>query len=179
VLRDIVGRIDSLSDLINDLMVYARPRPPRMAPVDLRSLVSDAATIARRDPAWQAIGLSVEGDDVSGTVDGELIRSTLLNLFLNAAQAMGGHGSISVAIGRIDELVTVNIRDTGPGIPAALRTQVLEPFFTTKSRGGGLGLPIARRTAELHGGTLAVDCPAEGGTVVTLTLPIRGAAPDE
>jgi signal transduction histidine kinase len=54
---------------------------------------------------------------------------------------------------------------------------VLEPFFTTKARGGGLGLPIARRTAELHGGTLAFDCPADGGTVVTLTLPVRPVVP--
>jgi len=50
---------------------------------------------------------------------------------------------------------------------------VFEPFFTTKARGGGLGLPIARRTAELHGGTLTLDCPAVGGTIVTMSLPIR------
>ena len=68
------------------------------------------------------------------------------------------------------------MRDTGPGIPVELLEQVLEPFFTTKARGGGLGLPIAKRTAELHGGHLTITCPASGGTVVTLALPRRPAA---
>jgi signal transduction histidine kinase len=62
--------------------------------------------------------------------------------------------------------------DTGPGIPADLREQVLEPFFTTKARGGGLGLPIAKRVAELHGGTLALTFPASGGMSATITAPV-------
>ena len=70
-----------------------------------------------------------------------------------------------------DRMVQVQVRDTGPGIPPELREQVFEPFFTTKTRGGGLGLPIARRTAELHGEWLTIDCPPEGGTVFSLTLP--------
>ena len=74
------------------------------------------------------------------------------------------------------ECACIEIKDNGPGIPPDLRTRVLEPFFTTKARGGGLGLPIARRTAELHGGGLTLDCPDEGGTVVRLTLPTRPAS---
>jgi signal transduction histidine kinase len=64
------------------------------------------------------------------------------------------------------------VRDSGPGIPSELRHEVLEPFFTTKARGGGLGLPIAKRVAELHGGTLTLTCPESGGTSVTVTLPV-------
>jgi len=78
------------------------------------------------------------------------------------------------------ETVVVEIRDNGPGIPAALQERVLEPFFTTKARGGGLGLPIAKRSAELHGGSLTLTSPDTGGTVATLTLPlpaVRPAAP--
>jgi signal transduction histidine kinase len=89
---------------------------------------------------------------------------------INAAQAMGGRGQIRIAIGRQDGLARVEIQDDGPGIPVELRDRVLEPFFTTKSRGGGLGIPIARRTAELHGGTMTLTCPDGGGTVATLTL---------
>jgi signal transduction histidine kinase len=59
----------------------------------------------------------------------------------------------------------------GPGIPPDIRDQVLEPFFTTKARGGGLGLPIARRVAEIHGGTLTLAFPVDGGTVVTIEAP--------
>ena len=88
VMRDIVGRIDSLGDLINDLMLYARPRPPRLRPIHLRALVSEAVTIVRRDPVAHSVEIVVEGDEVSASVDDEMIRATLLNLVLNAAQAM-------------------------------------------------------------------------------------------
>jgi PAS domain S-box-containing protein len=171
VMRDIVARIDSLSDLINDLMVFARPRPPRLTVVELRSVVTDAITIVRRDPSALGVEIDVEGDEVSVMADGELIRATVLNLLLNAAQAMGGRGQIVVRTGHRDGSAVVQVRDTGPGIPAEIRDQVFEPFFTTKARGGGLGLPIARRTAELHGGSLTLECPDMGGTSVTLSLP--------
>jgi PAS domain S-box-containing protein len=176
VMRDIVGRIDSLSELINDLMLYARPRPPRLSHIELRPLLSDAVTIVRRDPLAQSIDITIEGDDVSASVDDELIRATVLNLVLNAAQAMAGHGRIALKLGRSGDFATIEVRDSGPGIPPDIRERVFEPFFTTKARGGGLGLPIARRTAELHGGSLSLECPANGGTVVTLLLPIRPAA---
>jgi len=172
-MRDIVARIDSLSDLINDLMVFARPRPPRLAVVELHAILADAITIVRRDPAAHGVEISVQGEDVSLTADGELVRGTVLNLLLNAAQAMAGKGRIVVSTMRQNGIAVVRITDTGPGITPEIREQIFEPFFTTKARGGGLGLPIARRTAELHGGTLTLECPPEGGTVLTMSLPIR------
>ena len=75
--------------------------------------------------------------------------------------------------GYCEEALIGQDADDGPGIPAPIRVRVLDPFFTTKARGGGLGLPIAKRTAELHGGAFELSCPESGGTVVTLTLPIR------
>jgi PAS domain S-box-containing protein len=176
VMRDIVARIDSLSELINDLMVFARPRPLRLAVVELHAIVADAITIVRRDPAAHGIDMTVQGDDVSVTADGELVRATILNLLLNAAQAMAGDGRIAVTTRRQGEMAVIQIRDTGPGIPDDIRDQIFEPFFTTKARGGGLGLPIARRTAELHGGSLTLDCPPAGGTLVTMYLPTRPSA---
>ncbi len=95
----------------------------------------------------------------------------MLNLLLNAAQAMNGHGRIRVTGERRDGTWAIEVRDSGPGIPIELRHEVLEPFFTTKARGGGLGLPIAKRVAELHGGSLSLTCPESGGTAVTVTLP--------
>jgi len=175
VMRDIVGRIDSLSELINDLMLYARPRAPRVSQVELRPLVGDAVTIVRRDPAAQSVDIVVEGEDISVSADDELIRATILNLLINAAQAMAGNGRIVVTLGKAGDFATIDVRDNGPGIPPDIRGQVFDPFFTTKARGGGLGLPIARRTAELHGGSLVLDCPEGGGTVMTMTLPLRSA----
>ena len=107
------------------------------------------------------------------TADAELIRAAVMNLLLNAAQAMNNHGRITLAHRQDDGQCVIEIRDSGPGIPPALREQVFEPFYTTKARGGGLGLAIARRTAELHGGTLTLRCPPAGGCVFTLGLPLR------
>jgi PAS domain S-box-containing protein len=171
VMRDIVARIDTLSDLIQDLTTFARPRPPRLAVVSVRQLLDEALTTLRRDPISASLDIHVECDDGTMTADIEMMRSTLLNLLLNAAQAMHGQGRIDLVAGHHADVWTIEVRDSGPGIPPDLRDQVLEPFFTTKARGGGLGLPIAKRVAELHRGTLDVLCPDGGGTTVRVRLP--------
>ena len=171
VMGDITARIDSLSELINDLMLFARPRALQLAPVDLRALVDDAITIVRRDPVGATLDIEVSGDQLPTVADGDMTRATLLNLLLNAAQAMAGRGRIDVALAGNADAATIEIRDSGPGIPAAIRERVFEPFFTTKARGGGLGLAIARRTIERHGGSLSLTCPPDGGTVATIVLP--------
>ena len=173
VMRDVIGRIDSLGDLINDLMVFARPRPPQASTVPLRALISEAIIMLRRDPVGAGLDVRFEGHDATVTADADLVRATVLNLLLNAAQAMGGRGQIAVTVTQRDKECVLEVRDSGPGVPVDLRTRIFEPFFTTKSRGGGLGLPIARRTAELHGGTLTLTSPPEGGSVFTLTLPLH------
>ena len=175
VMRDIVGRIDALNELIGDLLVFARPRPPRLARVDLRRLLEEAVSMLRRDPIGATIGVSIEGAELSLDADAELIRATVLNLLINAAQALEGSGRITIALARQGDSVAIDIRDNGPGIPEDMREQVFEPFVTTKARGGGLGLPIARRTAELHGGALTLLSPPDGGTVMRLTLPMQPA----
>ena len=173
LMHDVVGRIDALSDLIDDLMVFARPRPPRPATFALRPVIVQAVQAVLGDPAGASLDVTIEGPDVMLTADEALIRATLMNLLLNAAQAMDGHGRITFAVSQRDQFCVLQVRDTGPGIPPELREQVFEPFFTTKTRGGGLGLPIARRTAELHGGTLTLASPDGGGTAFTLTVPLR------
>lgn len=173
VMRDIVSRIDSLGELINDLMIYARPRPLRRETIDLQQLVREAIAMVRRDPAGTEIDIALDGANALLSADGELVRAALLNLLLNAAQAIDGGGRIQVRTIVRGDCAVVEIADSGPGIPQDIRGRVLDPFFTTKARGGGLGLPIARRTAELHGGSLALACPEGGGTVATMTLPLR------
>jgi PAS domain S-box-containing protein len=169
VMRDIVARIDALDDLIQDVMMFARPHPPRLSTVDLRHVVDEAVIILRRDPSASTLDIRVEGEGGPIVVDPDLVRSALLNLLLNAAQAMNGQGQIRVSSAIRDGCWSVDVRDNGPGIPPDIREQVVEPFFTTKARGGGLGLPIAKRVAELHGGTLMLTFPDGGGTSVTMT----------
>jgi two-component system CheB/CheR fusion protein len=173
VMGDIIQRIDALNELVQDLLVFSRPRPLRLEPVELRLLLLDTIGALRQDPTGELVQVDIEGPDVSLTGDSPLLRSTFLNLLMNAAQAMGGRGTVRIRLLRMADGCRVEIHDTGPGIPVDLRDRIFEPFFTTKARGGGLGLPIAQRTIELHGGTIAVACPPEGGTLVSLTLPLH------
>ena len=175
VMQEILTRTESLNDLINDLLLFARPRPPRLADVDLAPLVGDVFAAVRQDPAGQGVEFQAIGPPLQVYADADLTRATVLNLVLNAAQALQGRGRITVSMAPAPGgMVELQVRDTGPGIAPEILEQVFEPFFTTKARGGGLGLPIAQRTAELHGGSLSVACPPEGGTVFTLTLPRQG-----
>lgn len=171
VMRDIIDRVDALNELVQDLLVFARPRPLRLEPIELRLLLMDAVDAMRRDPATKHVQVDIEGPDVALTGDSALLRATFLNLLINAAQAMRGTGSIRARLTQMPDACRLDIHDTGPGIPVGIHDQIFEPFFTTKARGGGLGLPIARRTVELHGGTITVTCPPEGGTQVGITLP--------
>ena len=99
----------------------------------------------RRDPIAERVEITIDGPECSAEADAEMVRAAILNLLLNAAQAMNGEGRIVVTLDRRRNAVLLRVRDCGPGIPAELREQVLEPFFTTKARGGGLGLPTAER----------------------------------
>ena len=172
VMGDIVSRIDALGDLIQDLMLFARPRPLRTMPLDIAVLVRQTADLLRKDPLGAGLVLELDVTPARILGDEELLKAALLNLLLNAAQAMSGAGTLRLQTWATDGHVGIEVADTGPGVPAGLRAQIFEPFFTTKSRGGGLGLPIARRTVELHGGHLTLECPAQGGTVVSIELPL-------
>src|SRR5688500_5594861 len=151
IMGDVVARIDSLGDLVNDLMVFARPHPPQPATFPLRPLVLDAIDALRRDPTAAPLDVTLAGGDAMVTADPQLLRAALLNLLLNAAQAMDGRGCITVSLSRSGRHCTIDIRDTGPGVPPELHDRVFEPFFTTKARGGGLGMRVARRRAGLAG----------------------------
>ena len=99
------------------------------------------------------------------------MKGVFLNLLLNGTQAMDGRGTIGVQVTPLGDVCEIAIADEGPGIPPETRERIFTPFFTTKARGTGLGLPTARRTIEAHGGTIHVECPPGGGTVVRVGLP--------
>ena len=173
IVGDVVARVDSLNDIVHDLLVFARPREPQLAPVPLQDLIENIVTLLRKDPAQAAMAITVSGANPIVSVDAEQMTTVFLNLLLNAAQAAGAGGWTRVTIAADDLAATVAIEDNGPGIPPEVHARIFEPFFTTKHRGTGLGLPTARRVVERHRGTIDVECPAGGGTIVTVTLPMQ------
>ena len=84
---------------------------------------------------------------------------------------MLGRGTIQVSLTSIADMCQIVFTDEGPGIPADVLEKIFTPFFTTKARGSGLGLPTVRRLIEAHQGTISIACPSTGGTVVTVQLP--------
>jgi PAS domain S-box-containing protein len=175
IMGDIVERLDSLNDIVQDLLIFARPREPKLAPVPLAELLENTAALLRKDPAHAAAHVTVTGDRPTINADAEQLQIVMLNLLLNAAQAAGSAGEVRVSVASRNRLCRIAIADSGPGIPAEIRERIFEPFFTTKHRGTGLGLPTAKRVVERHHGEIAVACPPEGGTIVTVTLPVNPA----
>ncbi len=172
VLRDVVGRVDALNSFVNDLLVFSRPKPPDLRRVPLKPLLQRVVELMRQDPQCSHVTFELDAADVIAEVDQAQIERALLNLVSNAAQAMEGTGRIGVALEPADNVCRISVADSGPGIPAEVREQIFEPFFTTKHRGTGLGLPITRRTVELHGGSIAIYSTSGAGTTVVVTLPL-------
>jgi two-component system, NtrC family, sensor histidine kinase AtoS len=157
---ELLNEVRNLSSMVTAFLNFARPQPLEIEEVSLKELVQDCATELK-------LKLTVDLDDSIVRADERMLRQAVLNLLRNAADAIPEHGSILVTI----QNQTIEIRDSGPGIPAADLPKIFIPFFTTKPNGHGIGLALAHRIVTEHGGTLtAANCP-EGGAVFTIKLP--------
>jgi two-component system sensor kinase FixL len=173
MIGEIVGRIDALNELMKDLLVFARPPQPRPVPVDVVPLVAGTADLLTQDPALREVTVRVEGSAPPVHADPDMLRLVFQNLLVNSAHAVRGRGHIQVDVSAGDSSCRIAVTDDGPGIPADVRDKMFMPFFTTKRRGSGLGLATARRIIDAHRGRIRVDCPPQGGTVVTVELPLQ------
>lgn len=173
----IVDEIDRLDGLIGALLAFARPARMELSPTELRPVVERAATLAA-----EARDVAVETDvdaDVIVRADGDLLTQVVLGLVVNAAEA--GASRVGVRAGREGAAVELTVADDGSGIADEDEPRLFEPFFTTKDTGTGLGLSMATRIVEAHGGQIAVRRGAglgEGGrgACFALTLPVDGPA---
>ncbi len=173
VIGRIAGELRSLDNFVTEFLRFARPPRPKLEPVAVRALLADLATFIGPECARKGVSLSlaVEGGPETVAADGFQLKHAVLNLVLNALQATAGGGSITIRTGGDPERLTITVRDTGEGIAEETLGRVFEAFFTTREGGTGLGLPIARRIVEAHGGTLAVRSRVGEGTVARISLP--------
>lgn len=171
VLGDLLLRVDSLDQLVSDLLIYARPLPPVFKRVSILDLARDTAALVGSDPVAAGVRFEVAGDEATLDIDPAQMGRALLNLLTNAAQAMKHTGVGRVTGTRQPGVYVVQVRDDGPGMAEDVVARCLEPFFTTKTRGTGLGLPIARRVVEEHHGTLRLESAPGRGTTVVIELP--------
>ena len=175
MIKEIVSRIDTLNELMKDLLVFARPPQPKPAPIDVGTLVVTTADLLGSDPALKDVSVTVNGTAPPIMADPDLLKIVFVNLLVNGAHAMKGRGTIRVSLAVMADTCQIAFADEGPGIPSEVRERIFTPFFTTKSRGSGLGLPTAKRLIEAHRGNIAIACPTAGGTIVTVELPAAGA----
>jgi PAS domain S-box-containing protein len=176
MVKEIVSRIDTLNALMQDLLLFARAPQPKPAPIDVATLVTTTADLLGSDPALKDVRVTIEGTAPRIMADADLLKIVFVNLMVNGAHAMKGRGTIRVSLAAIADACQIAFADEGPGIPSEVRERIFTPFFTTKARGSGLGLPTAKRLVEAHRGNITIACPTSGGTIVTVELPGNGAA---
>jgi PAS domain S-box-containing protein len=172
VMQEIVGRIDALDGMMKDLLLFSRPPVLKRAPIQVVPLVSTTAQLLRQDPALQEVDIAVAGTAPPVSADAEMLKIVFQNLLINGAHAMRGRGRIQIDVHAVDAICEIAVKDDGPGIPEDIREKIFTPFFTTKSSGSGLGLPTAKRIVEAHNGEIAIESPPDGGTKVTIRLPL-------
>ena len=172
-----VREVDRLNRVISELIEFARPSDLERRPVRLSDLAGHAARLIRPDAL--ANGVSIElaqaDDDPEVQADPDRMAQAVLNLCLNAVQAMESGGVMGLRVGLLPAgRAFLEVTDTGVGIDPAERDRLFDPYYTTKSRGTGLGLPIAHKIVAAHGGEIRLTARPQGGTSAMVVLPMDG-----
>ncbi len=173
LLEGIPKRIQSLEESLTSMLRYARLRDPNPEPASLRRIAEETVATIGTHPAAHDVTVTVSGDAPEVLADSGLVHEALLNILVNAAQAMEGTGRIEVKLTEEGDRACVQVEDDGPGIPEDIRDKVLKPFFTTRTRGTGLGLSVVNRIIGAHGGSLALATSSLGGARIRMELPRR------
>jgi two-component system sensor histidine kinase HydH len=170
------GEVTRANKTIQDILDLARNRPPQRRTAPLGELVASAAEGAML-PASVRLTVAITPADLAVEVDPDQIRQVLVNLFVNAAQAMPEGGTIEVSAEAPSPAdARIRVRDDGPGIPVELRPRIFEAMFSTKAKGSGLGLALCRRILEAHGGSIDLE-PSDGGAQFALVVPLAFGRP--
>jgi signal transduction histidine kinase len=197
----ILEEVSRLDRIVESLLQFARPTTPRLSRHSILPSLDKALTLVHELAVRQDVDLKVErADSVPELfIDHDQILQVLLNVLMNALQALAKGGEITVAVaparkraaergglGRratdrlqprrqtpLLDVVEVRIRDNGPGIPSAVLARVFDPFFTTRTQGTGLGLSICQSIVREHGGTISIESVVGQGTTVVIDLPVE------
>src|SRR5262245_57197708 len=168
---------DRLNGLVTDFLRLARPRAPEMLPTPVREVIDSVVKLARKQAEASRVRIEIfaAGDLPPVMMDAEQMKQVLLNLILNAIDAMPGGGRLTIYVDRSSNGLVIAVKDTGEGIDPVVRATLFSPFVTTKARGSGLGLAIAHRLVSQHGGRITADDAAGGGAVFQVWLPLNGS----
>nr|WP_315025153.1 ATP-binding protein [uncultured Aminipila sp.] len=168
----IMHEVDRLSLMLDRFLNFARPKIPKLAEVEIKDIISYVITLVQNELPSNIKIITNFGVIPKVLIDTELFEPVILNLILNAVQALPNGGNIDIKTGYSEKrkMVYIEIRDNGIGIPRELSEKIFQPFFTTKDNGSGMGLAIASRTIEAHKGILEVESIKGQMTKFTILL---------
>jgi signal transduction histidine kinase len=172
ILDKMFAGFTALEATVGDLLHFSSQRDPVREQVAVRRVLDGVVQSLAPQFAAQDIRVTIDcPPECQATADGDMLQRAILNLVLNALDALPSGGEVVLTACRTKRGLEVEVADSGPGIPAALVDRLFEPFFTTKRSGTGLGLAIVERIAAVHSGrALVTNCP-EGGAAFTLVIP--------
>jgi len=175
LLDKLSSELRSLDTFVSEFLRYARPPALRLEPVPIKPLLTEFVAFVVPESTRRSVDLALTVDrcNVTASIDALQLKRAILNLVLNALQASSPGARVTIEAEADDATLWIRVKDTGSGISPDVEPRIFDVFFATKEGGSGLGLPIARRIAELHGGTLTVANDARGGAVATLEIPTR------
>jgi signal transduction histidine kinase len=175
VMGDVQKEIRHIQDILNDLLFYARPRPPVFRPSDLNATIEQAVMLARQQVRNKPVQILFTANSSLPLVDHDpaLIQQVVLNLLLNGIQAIPGTGKVEVTTAREQDQAIVEVADTGKEILADALPKIFKPFFTTRSEGTGLGLSLANGIVQSHGGRIEVSSAPGKGSRFRIELPLE------
>jgi signal transduction histidine kinase len=175
VVKDVRQEIARINHIVTDLLQTARPHPPKVRKSDLNTTVEHAVMLGRQQGLAKGIQISLRKDPSLPEVehDSDQIHQVLLNLLLNAQQAIDSKGKIEVTVKRRGSTAAIEVKDNGRGIALDHLPNIFRPFYTTKGDGTGLGLSLARRIVEDHQGRIDVTSTVDQGTTFAVVLPLQ------
>jgi signal transduction histidine kinase len=178
VVNDVRQEIVRINHIVTALLQTARPHPPRVRKSDLNTTVEHAVMLGRLQAASTSMEVVFTNDPTLPEVehDSDQFQQVVLNLLLNALQATGGHGKVTVTVKSQGDFAVVEVADNGHGIAPEHLPNIFRPFYTTKGDGTGLGLSLAQRIVEDHHGVIDVTSTVGQGTIFSVMLPFQAVA---
>lgn len=178
----LIEEVDRLNGILTDYLLFAKDEPGRRAPLDLVTTLGRSVRNVRQSTDGSKVEIVTDFKATEAPLLGEekKLQQAFLNVLINAREAIADRGTIRVGLASTGEGYVVQIEDDGRGIAGKDIARSFEPFYTTRTNGSGLGLPITKKIVEDHGGTIALESRAGAGTTVTIVLPAaRGASDGE
>ena len=178
VLKDVRQEISRINRIVSDLLQTARPHPPKVRTSDLNTTVEHAVMLGRQQALSKSTEITLRKDPALPEIehDSDQIHQVLLNLLLNALQAIDNNGKVAVSVERQGDKAVIEVADNGRGISPENLPNIFRPFYTTKGDGTGLGLSLARRIVEDHQGRIEVTSTVGKGTTFAVILPLHRVA---